>query len=94
MFAFLIQSEAKRRKLWGFDSFAGFPEPTKEDIILQRKGIWDKANRNEVVGLLKNSGITEATFSDINLVSGFLDKTLNKFPDRPIALLHLDVDLL
>src|SRR3989344_5450284 len=40
----LLNNENKGRKFWGFDSFEGFPEPTKEDASYRnpKKGEWKK----------------------------------------------------
>ena len=83
------------RMLWGFDSFQGFPEPTLEDASPRnpKKGEI-RIEQEEVLLRLEESGIDAQTFRDsIRIVPGFFDETLSQFPDRPIALLHIDADL-
>ena len=47
-----------------------------------------------IVERLDTSGIyREFPNLNIEIRKGFLDKTLPGFPDRPIAFLHIDVDL-
>ncbi len=98
MLAYLIGSEANPspRKLWGFDSFEGFPEPSEQDISFRnpQKGEW-KVDQKAVLDLLEASGIHK-WYPDLNIqiVSGFFDKSLPNFPtDRQIAFLHADADL-
>ena len=97
MLAYLMTREPSphARMLWAFDSFQGFPEPTREDASPRnpKKGEI-RIEQEEVVLRLQESGIDEKTFRDsIRIVPGFFDKTLRQFPDRPIALLHIDADL-
>lgn len=96
MLAYLIGSEGKGRKLWGFDSFEGFPEPSATDTSSPRvpkKGEW-KIGEEVVRGRLEEALILKQ-FSNLafELVPGFFDKTLPNFPDRSIAFLHADVDI-
>lgn len=98
MLAYLVGSESGRqapRVLWGFDSFEGWPEPTAHDQSPRspQRGEW-KVDRAMIEERLEQSRIREEFPNlDITVVWGFLEQTLPNFPDRPIALLHLDVDL-
>ena len=94
--AVLIQLSKEKRKLWGFDSFGGFPEPTKEDVSVRqsKKGEWKRINEKQVVETLKTIGITSQFIdSQVKITKGFFDETLPKTDVKEIALLHLDVDL-
>lgn len=98
MLAYLLGSEVMRhRKLWGFDSFEGWPEPTQFDASPRnpKKGEW-KVSEEMVTRRLEESELYRA-FPDlpsrIEIRKGFLKDTLPLFPDRRIAFLHIDVDL-
>ncbi len=86
------------RHIWGFDSFEGFPEPSKEDLRNQsttetKKG--DAAVPMEVVqNKLAMVGLPKDWLSiRTTLVKGFFENTLHKYTGIKIALLHLDADL-
>jgi len=99
----LNQLENKNRTVYGFDSFEGFPEPTKEDDSIRKpkKGEMDRGWASSTDGL-RNSFIgmfqgREFNFS-LRLMKGFFEDSLNEdvieiFRTSKIALLHLDVDL-
>ncbi|MCP4536819.1 MAG: hypothetical protein GY832_06705 [Chloroflexi bacterium] len=95
-FAFLVKEEMKGRKLWGFDSFEGFPEPSKEDKSPRnpKKGEWGDTSVHGVLSLLGDAGLdSQFTLSQVTLVSGFFGDSLDKYRGSGIALLHIDVDL-
>lgn len=83
------------RVVWGFDSFQGWPQPSSLDESPRhpQQGEW-RVSEEQVRQRLTDSKITE-TFPnlDIRITGGFLRDTLPSFPDRPIAFLHIDVDL-
>jgi len=93
----LAYYENKDRKVYGFDSFQGFPDPSEEDISLRnpQKGEWNVATVETIKLLLKQDGRIDPQFIDNNvkLVKGFFEESLNKFGGDSIAILHLDVDL-
>lgn len=97
MLAYLVGSEdtLSKRRLWGFDSFEGFPKPDLKDASPRapQKGEW-KIPEEVVLTRLEKSGILK-TFPnlDFKITKGFLNETLPNFPDRPIAFLYIDVDL-
>lgn len=83
------------RKLWGFDSFEGWPEPVEYDASPRhpQKGEW-RVSEEEVRERLERSGIIRDFPSlEIKIVPGFFKDTLPTLPDRPIAFLHVDCDL-
>lgn len=93
--ALLCRHEGKGRRLWGFDSFEGFPEPTEKDSSARRvKKGQNYFEMERVLNRLSEIKIDrEYMDSKINLVKGFFDQTLHKYDGDGIALLHIDVDL-
>ncbi len=86
-----------KRKLWGFDSFQGFPEPSVFDLSPRnpQKGEWC-VDQTIVSHRLETSGVNEKNFPGLetNIIKGFFDKILLVFPkNRCIAFLHIDADL-
>jgi hypothetical protein len=79
------------RTIWGFDSFEGFPEPTKEDASKRnpKKGEWAYETLDSIRNILKVAGVQ----ADVKLVKGFVEDTLGQYDKSPIALLHIDLDL-
>lgn len=96
MLAALAASENKSRIVWGFDSFEGFPEPSKEDASSRnvKRGEYNILTSNGMRQILRRGGIPQA-FNDekIKLVKGFFRESLPKFQGNNVAFLHLDVDL-
>jgi O-methyltransferase len=88
-----------QRKIFGYDSFAGFPEPTAEDESPRnpKKGEWSTSPSGrytyseEFMKMVIESGDVAAT--DITLTKGYFADSLVNHPDKPIALLHIDGDL-
>jgi len=100
MLALLAEREEKERRLWGFDSFEGFPEPSDEDrnnFVENRdirRGGWHKMNESDVFDLLDFIKINkDFVNNNIRIVKGFFEKSLPHAGVQKIALLHLDVDL-
>lgn len=93
MLAFLFENSS--RKLFGFDSFQGFPEPSIEDESVRnpQKGEWNLLTPNRVREILSLAGVGESFIEKTELVSGFFEDTLVENKLEKIALLHLDVDL-
>lgn len=95
-FAMLCFDEACHRRLWGFDSFEGFPEPGKEDESVRgsKKGDLNVSSVPAILKLLDSAGLPEPWVrSHVTLVRGFFSETLHKYTGDKIALLHVDVDL-
>jgi hypothetical protein len=95
-FSLLSELEGRGRKIWGFDSFEGFPETSNYDETNRtgkNKGHY-KTNKESVINYLLNSGV-EKDFLDkyIQLVKGFFPNSFDVYEKKPIALLHLDCDL-
>lgn len=88
--------EGTGRKVWGFDSFEGFPEPTQADASVRapKKGEWAGTSPQDIQVILRNAGIPEEYIQkNVHLVKGFVETTLAQYDQAPIALLHIDLDL-
>ena len=75
-FSYLSNAEKRDRKIWGFDSFEGFPEPTKEDdsIRAPKKGDWKGNLPDHMVKKLRSSGLSHDWIaSHVKLVKGFFE---------------------
>lgn len=97
----LKKEEGGERTIFAYDSFEGFPEPTKEDESYRKpaKGDWSqspsgKYNYTEdfIKLVLTEAGIS-FIHNNITLKKGFFCDTLKNHPSNPIALLHIDGDL-
>lgn len=95
-FCSFLYKENKGRMAWGFDSFDGFPDPSKEDDSARapKKGEWSGVSPDDIKGTLKTAGIPkEFIDKNVKLVKGFFNESLKKYDGAPIAILHVDVDL-
>jgi O-methyltransferase len=92
----LLIAHGQKRELWGFDSWAGLPAPAGPDLgarSVAAGGMFAAASTARVREELLAYGICEAEISTrVRLVPGLFSHTLPNF-QRPIALLHIDVDL-
>lgn len=97
MLAILMNQYQRAEKLWGFDSYEGYPEPTKEDESPRQRvaGEWNFLGDHLVLDVLKHAGIQEELLSRVKLVKGFVEDTLPKTKGQmgAIAILHLDINL-
>lgn len=83
-------------KLYGFDSFEGFPEPSKYDESPRnpKKGEWSKTSVDYVKQVFISVGLEDFLKKYTSLMQGFFDETLHLVPDLDtISFLNLDVDL-
>jgi len=95
MLSILAKREGIGRRVWGFDSFEGFPQPTAEDHSIRNptKGEW-KSDLGLVRQRLLMAGLDEHFVNrQATLVKGFFEDSLHLFRGQHIALLHLDCDL-
>lgn len=91
------------KEVFGFDSFAGFPPATANDIGVRvdQAGYvsgWDDASVQTVQDTVRTLGSDAdlRTADDLprwHLVPGFFEDTLSEHLPERIALLHLDADL-
>lgn len=94
--ALLLEEECKGRKLWGFDSFEGYPETSQEDVSPRnlQKGQWRVMSRDEAYEVLRCTRLSDQFIRDqLEIIAGFFEDTLLKANIKNIALLHLDVNL-
>jgi len=92
----LLLEEDSAKKLWGFDSFEGFPKPTSEDLSVRnpQKGEWKNINAEDVAKFLLILGFKKRWIdSHIKIIKGFFQDTLPNNNISKISFLHLDVDL-
>jgi predicted O-methyltransferase YrrM len=100
----LLGAVARRtgRQLWLFDSFEGLPEPGPRDGE-EAHDYATGRNSGSLVPIEKCVGELEDVkrvlaydfeldLGEIRFVKGWFQETRSKFPDLPIAFLHLDVD--
>lgn len=80
------------RPLWGFDSFAGLPQPgARDEASVHAKFFtgWCAAGEGDVLAAVGAAG---GDPHRVRLVKGWLHETLPVIETGPIALLNLDVD--
>ena len=94
--------EQPTRRLWGIDSFEGWPAPTKEDdspratvkgdtYSEERMGVSPLKMLRDTFGWF---GIPKAWLAThVTLIQGWFDRCLGLYTGDKIALLHLDCDL-
>ncbi|MBI4160705.1 MAG: class I SAM-dependent methyltransferase [Candidatus Yanofskybacteria bacterium] len=89
IFGALAHAEGKGRRILGYDSFEGFPEPGQEDESFRnpQKGEYGDATMERVRKQFLWAGVPEPI-----LVKGYFEKTVQNYQGR-IALLHVDGDL-
>ncbi|MBN1676646.1 MAG: hypothetical protein JXR37_36720 [Kiritimatiellae bacterium] len=85
------------RRLYGYDSFQGFPAPSPEDASNRnpvRGDVWAETSVEHVAQHFRDAGLETFLRTRVSLVPGFFEETLAPpFEFGGIALLHLDVDL-
>lgn len=93
----LAHFENRGRRIYGFDSFEGFPEPSEEDRSPRnpQKGEWNVSNVKTIYELLTEACHVERAFvhDNVKLCKGFFGESLHKYDGKSVAFLHLDVDL-
>ena len=88
----MAENKIKKRHMWLFDSFQGFPEPTKgKDSPKNKKGQWANGNQNESIKKLKRK---IGGHESVSVIPGFFEDTIpESYVGGSIAILHLDCDL-
>lgn len=97
----LLLLKDKSRVVFGFDSFEGFPEPTKEDLtgkVYSKQGDWKYVKPHHIYEIISpTQGFTESV--ETRIYPGFFEDSISQeiLADieslNGIAFLHLDVDL-
>jgi hypothetical protein len=93
---YLADIENKKRTVWGFDSFIGFPEPTIEDKSTRnpKKGEWKVITPAEVRDIFfRRGGLPKKSEENLKIIKGYFRDSLPNNEVKKIAILHLDVDL-
>lgn len=87
-------AQEDNRRVYGFDSFMGFPEPTPEDKSPRnpKKGEWNVSTEESVYRLLESHVDRRYVRGNVILVPGYFADTVKDYQGS-IALLHLDGDL-
>lgn len=98
--------EGGGRRMFAYDSFSGFPEPSPEDQSARnpKAGEWANSPSGkyrytpEFLRLvLSSAGVEPPPLGrggfEVIVHSGYFNQSLPEHPQRPIALLHLDGDL-
>lgn len=98
---YFVNDEGLERTIFAYDSFEGFPEPTKEDMSsrIPHKGEWSgspsgkyKYSADFTRLVLSEAGLP-VDESMLKIKKGYFSDSLVDHPNRPIALLHIDGDL-
>jgi hypothetical protein len=96
LLSYLAEIENKKRTVWGFDSFEGFPEPTKEDKSIRnpKKGEWKVITPAELKDIFfRRCGLPAKSEEYLKIVKGYFRDSLPNHEVKKIAILHLDADL-
>jgi hypothetical protein len=84
-----------RRKIYGFDSFKGFPNITESDRSIRnpKEGEWSVITLKEAKNSIERLGLFNSV-EDYELMELVFDKnSVNPIPNEKIAFLHIDLDL-
>lgn len=90
------------RKIFGLDSFNGFPEPHYFDKSKRnpQKGEWSyspnkrfKYSISTIKKVIKKADLSEYSETKLKLVRGLIENTTKTIDVKKIAILHLDCDL-
>ena len=86
---------SNHRKLYGFDSFEGFPEPSIFDKSKRnpQKGDWSNTSKRLVEQRFELAGYSDQFKERTKLIKGYFSDTLKDNLPQKIAFLHIDADL-
>ena len=93
--ALFLQQIGSEKKVFGFDSFQGFDDHVETDLNLG--GQFDQQKRRGGFGNTSRSFVQKRLnildLNHVELVSGFFEKSLEKFSERQYSFVHLDCDI-
>lgn len=94
----LIFLEKQDRRLWGFDSFDGFPKVDEKDEISEKNekvlnDEYKKFTLRYVHNMFLDFGLTPVEIDRMTFIKGFIPESLTHYNGQPIALLYLDLDI-
>jgi O-methyltransferase len=95
-FALLEDSRELKRRVWGFDSFSGFPSGTSADSLdFQKSGkiAYKDFSEDFVMQVLHSIPLSLEMLEKITLCRGFMPQSFSQYDLGPVALLNVDVDL-
>ncbi len=83
------------KEVYGFDSFAGFPKPTVEDLssVVVKEGDWGSVEQKNVEERVRKEVSEEYFATHVHIVPGFFSDTVAHAGIENISFLHLDGDL-
>ena len=83
------------KRIHGYDSFEGFPEPAEQDKSFRdaKKGDWQFATEELVYQRFVACDMVEAMLSQVALHKGFFSDTIPTQLPQKICFLHIDADL-
>ena len=91
-----IKQHGIPKKIYGFDSFEGFPDTVDIDLKLggaadseKRRGGFGNTSFQTVSKRVEDMGVT----SLVTLHQGFFQNTLSRFGDRKYSFVHIDCDI-
>lgn len=90
----VLNSLGSNKKIFGFDSFEGLPNPSDNDKIENKhprealKGFFSDCSF-----LKLNTKINDLNLISIKLVKGYFSDTLSNYDEYKFSLVHLDCDL-
>lgn len=90
-----IKEMGLKKKLWGLDSFKGFPAPAPEDLIDNRlpetsaPDYFSDTSEEKVESLVQRFELEH----HVSLVAGYFEQTCPSLPTKSISVLWLDCDL-
>lgn len=90
MLALLLAESGQPRTLWGFDSFAGYPEPSPEDRSPRnlRAGEWKVITADEARRILEYTRLPEPFFRDrLRIIPGFFEVSRTPLSGNPSSRL-------
>lgn len=92
--ALFLKQKSIRKRLFGFDSFEGFPDNIQVDLALGGTEEADKrlGGMNETSFELVEGKVRRFGLENVSLIKGYFEHTLPNHQDRAFSLVHLDCD--